>query len=171
VTISAGQRRARPVIGADGRNSRIAQLAGATTYHDPAIARGIADAFSDADLVAPAVIDGRHGELEAALAEDGRQGYRCAIPLSDANLGIARLDMADGALSAAWSQMTELEQALGDTEAIGGYVREVAAQSSRTVAAWPEQPGRQARGAGRRPVRWILARHTTGTPGLPRSKT
>jgi hypothetical protein len=44
---------------------------------------------------------------------------RCAIPLSDANLGIARLDMADGALGAAWSQMTELEQALDDPEAIG----------------------------------------------------
>ncbi len=29
-----GQRRARLVIGADGRNSRIAQLAGARTYHD-----------------------------------------------------------------------------------------------------------------------------------------
>ena len=34
VTTSAGQRRARLVIGADGRNSRIAQLAGARTYHD-----------------------------------------------------------------------------------------------------------------------------------------
>jgi len=34
VSTSAGQRRARLVIGADGRNSRIARLAGATTYHD-----------------------------------------------------------------------------------------------------------------------------------------
>ncbi|MBV9093456.1 MAG: FAD-dependent monooxygenase [Streptosporangiaceae bacterium] len=34
VTTSAGQRRARLVIGADGRNSRIARLAGAKTYHD-----------------------------------------------------------------------------------------------------------------------------------------
>jgi 2-polyprenyl-6-methoxyphenol hydroxylase-like FAD-dependent oxidoreductase len=34
VVTSAGQRRARLVIGADGRNSRIARLAGATTYHD-----------------------------------------------------------------------------------------------------------------------------------------
>jgi flavin-dependent dehydrogenase len=34
VTTSAGQRRARLVIGADGRNSRIASLAGAKTYHD-----------------------------------------------------------------------------------------------------------------------------------------
>src|SRR5271154_4773735 len=34
VTTSVGPRRARLVIGADGRNSRIAQLAGAETYHD-----------------------------------------------------------------------------------------------------------------------------------------
>jgi flavin-dependent dehydrogenase len=34
VTTSAGVRRARLVIGADGRNSRIDRLAGAETYHD-----------------------------------------------------------------------------------------------------------------------------------------
>jgi FAD binding domain len=34
VATSAGQRSARLVIGADGRNSRIARLAGAETYHD-----------------------------------------------------------------------------------------------------------------------------------------
>jgi 2-polyprenyl-6-methoxyphenol hydroxylase-like FAD-dependent oxidoreductase len=34
VRTSAGERRARLVIGADGRNSRIARLVGATTYHD-----------------------------------------------------------------------------------------------------------------------------------------
>ena len=34
VTTSAGGRRARLVIGADGRNSRIARLAGAQAYHD-----------------------------------------------------------------------------------------------------------------------------------------
>lgn len=234
VTTSAGQRRARLVIGADGRNSRIARLAGAVTYHDhppvtfayytywrgcpvagvhawlepgrffgifpvgdglalafvqaprgqyptfrrdpltayvselrsrpaladllgqgviaerlrgtaalptffrtssgpgwalagdaghhkdPAIARGIADAFRDADLLAAAVIEGWHGDLDAALAEYGHQRDRCAIPLSDANLGIARLDMATGALGAAWIQMTDLEQALDDPAAIGG---------------------------------------------------
>jgi hypothetical protein len=59
--------------------------------------------------VASAVIEGWHGDLDAALAEYGRQRDRCAILLSDANLGIARLDIADEALGAAWSQMTELE--------------------------------------------------------------
>ena len=54
----------------------------------------------------------------AALAEYGRQRDQCAIPLSDANLGIARLDMRPGQLGAAWFQMTGLEQALDDPAAI-----------------------------------------------------
>jgi 2-polyprenyl-6-methoxyphenol hydroxylase-like FAD-dependent oxidoreductase len=235
VMTSAGQRRARLVIGADGRNSRIARLAGASTYHDhppvtfayytywrgcpatgvhawlepgrffgifpvgdgltlafvqaprgqypafrrdplpaylselrsrpalasllgdaviaeplrgtaalptffrissgpgwalvgdaghhkdPVIARGIADAFRDADLMASAVVDGWHGDLEAALAQYQRQRDQCAIPLSDANLGIARLDMAAGALGAAWFQMNELEQALDDPATVSDW--------------------------------------------------
>jgi pimeloyl-ACP methyl ester carboxylesterase len=44
---------------------------------------------------------------------------RCAIPLSDANLRVARLDLAPGALGAAWFQMAELEMALDDPAAIG----------------------------------------------------
>ena len=233
VMTSAGQRRARLVIGADGRNSRIARLAGANTYHDhppvtfayytywrgspvtgvhawlepgrffgifpvgdglalafvqgprnqypafrsdpltayvselrsrpglaallggaviaeplrgtaalptffrtssgpgwvlvgdaghhkdPVIARGISDAFRDADLVASAIVDGWPGNLDAALASYGHRRDQCAIPLSDANLGIARLDAAAGQLGAAWLQMTELEQALDDPAAVG----------------------------------------------------
>jgi flavin-dependent dehydrogenase len=93
-------------------------LAGDAGHHkDPAIARGIADAFRDADLLAAAVADGWHGDLDAALAEYGRQRDRCAIPLSDANLDIARLDMPTPALGAAWLHMTELEQALDDPAA------------------------------------------------------
>ena len=93
-------------------------LVGDAGHHkDPVIARGIADAFRDADLVASAVVDGWHGDLEGALAEYGRQRDRCAIPLSDANLGVARLDMATGALGAAWFQMNGLEQALDDPAA------------------------------------------------------
>ena len=62
-------------------------LAGDACHHkDPVIARGIADAFRDADLLASAVVAGWHGDLEASLAEYGRQRDRCAIPLSDANL-------------------------------------------------------------------------------------
>ena len=67
-----------------------------------------------AGSTASAVADGWHGDLEAALAGYGRQRDRCAIPLSDANLGVARLDLAAGALGAAWFQMDGLEQALDD---------------------------------------------------------
>jgi 2-polyprenyl-6-methoxyphenol hydroxylase-like FAD-dependent oxidoreductase len=96
-------------------------LAGDAGHHkDPVIARGIADAFRDADLVASAVVDGWDGDLEAALAQYGRQRDRCAIPLSDANLGIARLDMATEALGAAWTQMNGIEQALDDPAAVSG---------------------------------------------------
>jgi 2-polyprenyl-6-methoxyphenol hydroxylase-like FAD-dependent oxidoreductase len=94
-------------------------LAGDAGHHkDPLIARGIADAFRDADLVASAVVDGWYGDLDAALAQYGRQRDRCAIPLSDANLGIARLDKAPGPLGAAWLQMTQLEEALDDPAAV-----------------------------------------------------
>jgi glycine/D-amino acid oxidase-like deaminating enzyme len=48
----------------------------------------------------------------------GRQRDRCAIPLSDANLRIARLDMAANGLGAAWFQMNELEKALDDPAAV-----------------------------------------------------
>ena len=95
-------------------------LVGDAGHHkDPVIARGIADAFRDADLAASAVVDGWPSDLEAALAEFGRQRDQCAIPLSDANLGIARLDLAAGGLGDAWFQMTRLEQALDDPAAIG----------------------------------------------------
>jgi flavin-dependent dehydrogenase len=94
-------------------------LVGDAGHHkDPAIARGIADAFRDADLVASAVINGWHGDLDAALADYGRQRDECAIPLSDANLNVAQLDQGTEALGAAWLQMTELEQALDDPAAV-----------------------------------------------------
>jgi 2-polyprenyl-6-methoxyphenol hydroxylase-like FAD-dependent oxidoreductase len=94
-------------------------LAGDAGHHkDPAIARGIADAFRDADLIAGAVADGWHGDLDAALVEFGRQRDQCAIPLSDANLRVAALDLPAEALGAAWFQMSGLEQALDDPGAV-----------------------------------------------------
>jgi flavin-dependent dehydrogenase len=94
-------------------------LIGDAGHHkDPAIARGIADAFRDADLVAAAVIDGWDGDLDSALVQYGQQRDRCAIPLSDANLSVARLDLATEALGSAWIRMAELEQTLDDPTAV-----------------------------------------------------
>ena len=88
-------------------------LVGDAGHHkDPAIARGIADAFRDADLVAAAVQDGWPSDLDAALARYGRLRDQCAVPLSDANLRLARLSGTAAELGATWLQMTELEQAL-----------------------------------------------------------
>jgi flavin-dependent dehydrogenase len=94
-------------------------LIGDAGHHkDPMIARGIADAFRDADLVASAVVDGWDGDLDGALAEYGRQRDQCAIPLSDANLSVARLDQPTGQLGMAWFQMARLEQALDNPAAV-----------------------------------------------------
>jgi hypothetical protein len=53
----------------------------------------------------------------------GRQRDQCAIPLSDANLGIARLDMAAEPLGAAWLRMSALEQRLDDPAINGAGIR------------------------------------------------
>jgi 2-polyprenyl-6-methoxyphenol hydroxylase-like FAD-dependent oxidoreductase len=88
-------------------------LAGDAGHHkDPLIARGIADAFRDADLLASAVTDSWDGDLDTALAGYARQRDQCAIPLGEANLRLARLDMPTGSLGAAWFQVTKLEQTL-----------------------------------------------------------
>jgi 2-polyprenyl-6-methoxyphenol hydroxylase-like FAD-dependent oxidoreductase len=94
-------------------------LAGDAGHHkDPVIARGIADAFRDADLLAAAVTRGWHGDLDMALAQYQRQRDQCAIPLSDANLTVARLDQPAGQLGSAWFQMSALEQALDAPAAV-----------------------------------------------------
>ena len=62
--------------------------------------------------------DGWDGDLDAALAGYGRQRDKCAIPLADANLHVARLDMPTGPLGAAWFQVAKLEQTLDDPAAI-----------------------------------------------------
>jgi 2-polyprenyl-6-methoxyphenol hydroxylase-like FAD-dependent oxidoreductase len=95
-------------------------LIGDAGHHkDPLIAQGITDAFRDADLVAAAVSAGWPGDLDAALAEYGRVRDQRSIPLSDANLGVARLDKAAEELGAAWLQMSLLEQALHDPGCAG----------------------------------------------------
>jgi hypothetical protein len=73
----------------------------------------------DANLLAWAVTYSWDGDLDTALAGVGRQRDQCAIPLSDANLRVARLDMPTGPLDAAWFQVTNLEQTLDDPAVSG----------------------------------------------------
>jgi hypothetical protein len=72
--------------------------------------------------VASAVSDGWPGDLDTTLAEYGRVRDQRSIPLSDANLGVAQLDMAAEALGAAWLEMSLLEQALHDAGCAGTLV-------------------------------------------------
>jgi 2-polyprenyl-6-methoxyphenol hydroxylase-like FAD-dependent oxidoreductase len=65
-------------------------LAGDAGHHkDPLAARGIADAFRDADLIAAAVTDGWDSDLDQALAAYAAQRDACARPLSAANYAAA----------------------------------------------------------------------------------
>src|SRR5690348_2528333 len=73
-------------------------LVGDAGHHkDPLGARGIADAFRDADLVAAAATAHWDGDLDAALADYPAQRDSCARPLSAANLAVARLDVETAA--------------------------------------------------------------------------
>lgn len=88
-------------------------LAGDAGHHkDPVIARGIADAFRDADLIAAIAVDAWDGDLDEALAGYPVQRDACARPLSEANVAIARLDQDVADLGRSWLAMNELEASL-----------------------------------------------------------
>lgn len=94
-------------------------LAGDAGHHkDPAIARGIADAFRDADLLSDAILAGWDSDLDAAVARYPMRRDACSRPLSDANLDFARLDGSTESLSERWLKMAQLERSL---EAPPGY--------------------------------------------------
>ncbi|HET6815804.1 MAG TPA: NAD(P)/FAD-dependent oxidoreductase [Mycobacteriales bacterium] len=92
-------------------------LAGDAGHHkDPLIARGIADAFRDADLLAAATVAGWDTDLEAALG--GYQAARDAVaaPLAAANAALATLAAPSCDLLRRWQEMTALEAALDPVE-------------------------------------------------------
>jgi 2-polyprenyl-6-methoxyphenol hydroxylase-like FAD-dependent oxidoreductase len=65
-------------------------LVGDAGHHkDPLIARGISDAFRDAELITAAVTSGWDGDLDQALADYTAQRDACARPLSAANDSVA----------------------------------------------------------------------------------
>jgi 2-polyprenyl-6-methoxyphenol hydroxylase-like FAD-dependent oxidoreductase len=96
-------------------------LAGDAGHHkDPLIARGITDAFRDADLIAAAATAGWDGGLDEALAAYPPARDARARPLSDANLAVAALDLDAAEFSAAWAAMADLERMLESSDAPGG---------------------------------------------------
>jgi len=90
-------------------------LAGDAGHHkDPLIARGISDAFRDADLVAAAVTAGWDGELDQVLAAYPGQRDACARPISSAadvvTSGLGSLPLA--VLAEAMNAVDVLERVL-----------------------------------------------------------
>jgi 2-polyprenyl-6-methoxyphenol hydroxylase-like FAD-dependent oxidoreductase len=90
-------------------------LAGDAGHHkDPLVARGIADAFRDAELIATAVARGWDGDLDEALGAYPGQRDAIARPLSAGNLvvagGLASVPL-DG-LARALRAMADLEATL-----------------------------------------------------------
>jgi 2-polyprenyl-6-methoxyphenol hydroxylase-like FAD-dependent oxidoreductase len=90
-------------------------LVGDAGHHkDPVIARGIADAFRDADLLSAAILDGWDADLDAAVSGYPIQRDRCSRPLSDSNLALAQLDGTTESLGERWIQMVQLERSLDE---------------------------------------------------------
>jgi 2-polyprenyl-6-methoxyphenol hydroxylase-like FAD-dependent oxidoreductase len=90
-------------------------LAGDAGHHkDPLIARGITDAFRDAELIADAVISGWDSELDQAMAAYPAKRDACARPLSSANDAITASlgSVPTATLALAMSTADQLEDAL-----------------------------------------------------------
>jgi 2-polyprenyl-6-methoxyphenol hydroxylase-like FAD-dependent oxidoreductase len=90
-------------------------LAGDAGHHkDPLIARGITDAFRDAELIADAVTSGWDGDLDRALAAYPAKRDACARPLASASDAVtAGLGGAPAAtLALALSTAEQLEAVL-----------------------------------------------------------
>lgn len=90
-------------------------LAGDAGHHkDPLIARGITDAFRDAELVADAVTYGWDGDLNQAMATYPAKRDACARSLSSANDVITASlgSVPPAALELAFTTVDRLEEAL-----------------------------------------------------------
>jgi 2-polyprenyl-6-methoxyphenol hydroxylase-like FAD-dependent oxidoreductase len=73
-----------PVFFRDSAGPGWALVGDAGHHKDPLVARGIADAFRDADLITAAVTSGWDGDLDQAVAAYPAQRDACARPISAA---------------------------------------------------------------------------------------
>jgi len=88
-------------------------LIGDAGHHkDPLIARGIADAFRDADVLAETVTRHWDSGLDEAVAAYELRRDRDSRPLAEANLAVAALDQPGPVLAERWRSAAALEQRL-----------------------------------------------------------
>jgi 2-polyprenyl-6-methoxyphenol hydroxylase-like FAD-dependent oxidoreductase len=115
-------------------------LAGDAGHHkDPVIARGIADAFRDAELIAEAAVAGWDGGLDDALSAYPARRDQDAAPLAAANLDVARLERGTEELGHAWMRMTVLEREI-DSRPLRTQPATVAVPPPRTPTPVLEPP-------------------------------
>jgi 2-polyprenyl-6-methoxyphenol hydroxylase-like FAD-dependent oxidoreductase len=89
-------------------------LIGDAGHHkDPLVARGIADAFRDAAVLAETVTQYWDSGLDEAVAACECRRDRDARPLAEASLAIAALDQPGSVLAERWRSAAALEQQLG----------------------------------------------------------
>jgi 2-polyprenyl-6-methoxyphenol hydroxylase-like FAD-dependent oxidoreductase len=96
-------------------------LVGDAGHHkDPLIARGIADAFRDAELITAAITSGWDGDLDEALTNYTAERDACARPLSAANDAVASGlgSVPLGPLAGALAGLETLEGALDPPSAV-----------------------------------------------------
>ncbi|HVW79441.1 MAG TPA: hypothetical protein VHB69_00670 [Mycobacteriales bacterium] len=90
-------------------------LIGDAGHHkDPVVARGMADAFRDADVLSAAILAGWDGDLDAAVASYPVERDKCSRPLSEANLDVARLEGPADSLGRRWLELGALERRLDE---------------------------------------------------------
>jgi 2-polyprenyl-6-methoxyphenol hydroxylase-like FAD-dependent oxidoreductase len=89
-------------------------LVGDAGHHkDPLVARGISDAFRDADLAADAIAAGLdNGDLGQRLAAYERRRDDASLPLAAMNAALSRMDRPVDEMMQSWIQMAGAETAL-----------------------------------------------------------
>jgi flavin-dependent dehydrogenase len=110
-------------------------LAGDAGHHkDPLTARGISDAFRDAELITAAVTGGWDGDLDEALAAYPAQRDACARPLSAAldaaTSGLGSLPLAT--LTEAIATAYKVEEALDPPRAAAHHAADHAVRNGAT---------------------------------------
>jgi 2-polyprenyl-6-methoxyphenol hydroxylase-like FAD-dependent oxidoreductase len=88
-------------------------LVGDAGHHkDPLVARGIADAFRDAELLSASASAGWDHDLDEALRKYEAARDAAAGPVAAANAALAQLDAPVADLARSWQRLAALEERL-----------------------------------------------------------